>query len=148
MYSLIGDWALPQPGFPIRTSPDQSLLTAPRGNFAVRRVLRQLLAPRHPPCALISLTTLQLFPLAEGHEGSCQPMLRMLAFSAVLASITSPLEAVANPDSKGLFTRPSSAFSQHIRRMMILTCAYRFVSSCQGARLKEQSTEVACILQN
>lgn len=31
MYSLQGDWALPQPGFPIRTSPDQSLLTAPRG---------------------------------------------------------------------------------------------------------------------
>ena len=31
MDSLHGDWALPQPGFPIRTSPDQSLLTAPRG---------------------------------------------------------------------------------------------------------------------
>ena len=24
------DWALPQPGFPIRTSPDQSLLATPR----------------------------------------------------------------------------------------------------------------------
>ena len=31
MYSLHGDCELPQPGFPIRTSPDQSLLTAPRG---------------------------------------------------------------------------------------------------------------------
>jgi hypothetical protein len=30
MYSTRGDWALPQPGFPIRTSPDQSLLATPR----------------------------------------------------------------------------------------------------------------------
>ena len=29
--STWSDWALPQPGFPIRTSPDQSLLAAPRG---------------------------------------------------------------------------------------------------------------------
>ena len=63
MYSVMGDWTLLQPGFPIRTSPDQSLLTAPRGNFAVRRVLLQLLAPRHPPCALISLTLLQIIVL-------------------------------------------------------------------------------------
>ena len=25
------DWVLPQPGFPIRASPDQRLLAAPRG---------------------------------------------------------------------------------------------------------------------
>ena len=31
MYSLQDTWALPHVGFPIRTSPDQSLLTAPRG---------------------------------------------------------------------------------------------------------------------
>ncbi len=29
-YSAPGDWALPQPGFPIRTLPDHSLLAAPR----------------------------------------------------------------------------------------------------------------------
>ena len=56
MYSGMSDCELPQPGFPIRTPPDQSLLTAPRGSFVVRHVLRRLLAPRHPPCALISLT--------------------------------------------------------------------------------------------
>src|SRR5882672_4496509 len=28
--SARGDWALPQPGFPIRTSPDQRLLATPR----------------------------------------------------------------------------------------------------------------------
>ena len=31
MYSLQGTWTLLHVGFPIRTSPDQSLLTAPRG---------------------------------------------------------------------------------------------------------------------
>ena len=44
--------------FLIRTSPDQSLLTTPRGNIAVRRVLHRLLIPRHPPYALINLTTI------------------------------------------------------------------------------------------
>ena len=29
--SAWSDWALPQPGFPIRTPPDQSMLAAPRG---------------------------------------------------------------------------------------------------------------------
>ncbi len=29
--SAWSDWALPQPGFPIRTSPDQSMFAAPRG---------------------------------------------------------------------------------------------------------------------
>ena len=31
MYSAWSDWALPQPGFPIRTPSDRSLLAAPRG---------------------------------------------------------------------------------------------------------------------
>ncbi len=58
MDSVKSDCALPQPGSPIRTSPDQCLLTAPRGIFVVRHVLLRLLAPRHPPCALTSLTML------------------------------------------------------------------------------------------
>jgi hypothetical protein len=56
MYSDSDDCELPQPGSPIRTSPDQSLLTAPRGVIVVRHVLLRLLVPRHPPCALSSLT--------------------------------------------------------------------------------------------
>ena len=58
MYSDKSNWVLRQLGFPIRTSPDQSLLTAPRGSIVVRHVLHRLLAPRHPPCALSSLTML------------------------------------------------------------------------------------------
>src|SRR5262245_57815523 len=50
------DRALPRSGFPIRRSPDQSLLSGSPGLFAASHVLRRLLAPRHPPCALSSLT--------------------------------------------------------------------------------------------
>ena len=56
MNSVASNCALPQLGSPIRTSLDQSLLTAPQGSFVVRHVLLRLLAPRHPPCALTSLT--------------------------------------------------------------------------------------------
>ena len=42
--------------FPIRKSPDQSLLTASPKHIGVRPVLHRLLVPRHPPCALSNLT--------------------------------------------------------------------------------------------
>ena len=45
-----------RPGFPIRTSPDIAPAHDSPGLFAVYRVLLRLLAPRHPPYALISFT--------------------------------------------------------------------------------------------
>ena len=62
MNSAHDDRALPRSGFPIRKPPDQSLLSGSPGLFAASHVLRRLLAPRHPPCALSSLTM-----LATGH---------------------------------------------------------------------------------
>ena len=44
-------------GFPIRKSPDQSLLGGSPRLIAADRVLHRRLAPRHPPCTLSSLTT-------------------------------------------------------------------------------------------
>src|SRR5207253_11105676 len=49
--------ALPAVGFPIRTSPDQSLVSGSPKLIAATRVLRRLLSPRHPSCALSSLVT-------------------------------------------------------------------------------------------
>ena len=43
-------------GFPIRKSPDQSLLNGSPELFAAGHVLRRLPAPRHPPYALNNLT--------------------------------------------------------------------------------------------
>ena len=43
-------------GFPIRISPDQSLVADSPKLFAGSNVLHRLQLPRHPPCALIRLT--------------------------------------------------------------------------------------------
>src|SRR3954465_317733 len=47
--------SLPAVGFPIRTSPDQSLVSGSPTLFAATHVLLRLLSPRHPSCALCSL---------------------------------------------------------------------------------------------
>ena len=44
------------PGFPIRKSQDQSSVTSSSGLIAGSNVLHRLSTPRHPPCALGSLT--------------------------------------------------------------------------------------------
>src|SRR5438067_11307686 len=55
MYSGRRTAALPAVGFPIRTSPDQSLVSGSPTLFAATHVLLRLLSPRHPSCALSSL---------------------------------------------------------------------------------------------
>ena len=45
-----------QVGFPIRTSPDISPVCGSPRLFAACHVLHRLILPRHPPCALSSLT--------------------------------------------------------------------------------------------
>jgi hypothetical protein len=55
MYSGRGTRALPRVGFPIRKSPDQRSVSTFPGLIAAAHVLHRLLAPRHPPCALILL---------------------------------------------------------------------------------------------
>ena len=57
MCSGRGDGPLRPPGFPIRTSPDLSLVADSPGLIAGSYVLLRLLVPRHPPCALINLAT-------------------------------------------------------------------------------------------
>ena len=47
-------------GFPIRTSPDHSLVGDSPGLNAASHVLHRLLMPRHPPCALKNLATKML----------------------------------------------------------------------------------------
>ncbi len=47
-------------GFPIRKSPDQSLVGSSPGLIAASNVLPRLLVPRHPPCALTNLATKML----------------------------------------------------------------------------------------
>jgi hypothetical protein len=56
MNSALDDAELPAPGFPIRRSSAHSPLSGSPKLFAASHVLHRLLAPRHPPYALSSLT--------------------------------------------------------------------------------------------
>src|SRR5690242_18643322 len=47
--------ALPRVVFPIRRSRDQRLVSTSPALIAAAHVLHRLLAPRHPPCALVLL---------------------------------------------------------------------------------------------
>ena len=47
-------------GFPIQRSPDQGLVGGSPGLIAASHVFHRLLAPRHPPCTLSSLTSIVL----------------------------------------------------------------------------------------
>jgi hypothetical protein len=57
MYSNADVLTLPRTGFPIQKSPDQSLFGSSPKLIAACHVFHRLLAPRHPPFALSSLTT-------------------------------------------------------------------------------------------
>jgi hypothetical protein len=57
MCSGRGDEQLRSTGFPIRKSPDRSLVADSPGLIAGSYVLHRLLVPRHPPCALNNLAT-------------------------------------------------------------------------------------------
>ncbi len=64
MYSGGNTRALPRVGFPIRKSRDQRLVSISPGLIAAAHVLHRLLAPRHPPCALILLIRKNTFVLS------------------------------------------------------------------------------------
>jgi hypothetical protein len=57
MDSVQGTRALPRVGFPIRKSPDRCLFSGSPRLIAAVHVLHRLLVPRHPPCALVLLSS-------------------------------------------------------------------------------------------
>jgi hypothetical protein len=61
MDSALDNAELPALGFPIRRSPDQSLVDGSPRLIAATHVLHRLSAPRHPPHALSSLVTRSSF---------------------------------------------------------------------------------------
>ena len=66
MNSVLGNAALPALGFPIRRSAGQRLFSASPRLIAAVHVLRRLLVPRHPPCALSILTVSTRSPKRPG----------------------------------------------------------------------------------
>ena len=58
--------ALPRVGFPIRKSSDQRMVSSFPRLIAAAHVLHRLLAPRHPPCALVLLIRKNTFYCCYG----------------------------------------------------------------------------------
>src|SRR3954465_8758069 len=71
--------SLPAVGFPIRTSPDQSLVSGSPTLFAATHVLLRLLSPRHPSCALCSLVISLLRPFFRTRPSEDQGPARLIA---------------------------------------------------------------------
>jgi hypothetical protein len=87
-------------GFPIRKSPDQSLLGGSPRLIAADRVLHRRLAPRHPPCTLSSLTT----PLRRSStcvSPASRPWPRLMALSATIDPIVKDPSSPAPQDLLG-----------------------------------------------
>ena len=73
MDSASNDAALPAPGCPIRRSSAHSPLSGSPKLFAASHVLHRLLAPRHPPCALSSLTIFRRTTNVRSRSGFLYP---------------------------------------------------------------------------
>ena len=88
MYSARRTAALPAVGFPIRISPDHSLVSGSPKLFAATHVLLRLLSPRHPSCTLSSLVSrVFLIPFLLLAKAKVQPGSSILGES--LKAVTS-----------------------------------------------------------
>ena len=73
---------LPVLGSPIRKSPDLSLFSGSPRLIAASHVLRRLLTPRHPPCALSSLTI-----ILRDYSSHTTKLRQKITFSLFLSTI-------------------------------------------------------------
>ena len=112
--------ALPRVGFPIRKSRDQRLVSTYPGLIAAAHVLHQLLAPRHPPCALILLIDKNTFVAAMEFSrcaGPAGPSTEQTRLAAGLSKLNSvryievdviPGELGTLDDTREIIDRPNS----------------------------------------
>ena len=77
-----------QSGFPIRRSPDRSLVADSPGLIAGSYVLLRLLVPRHPPCALKNLATQKSHHTTPGRKRCGGPTQTLLLQSQKMLAST------------------------------------------------------------
>src|SRR5919197_5454355 len=100
-----GTRALPRVGFPIRTPRDQRLLSTSPGLFAAGHVLHRLLAPRHPPCALVLLIhgrthTCCRYGVFKVHASPCSRENRPAGGLSKLSSVSTPRSTCSSKGRK------------------------------------------------
>ena len=79
MNSVTDDGTLLPPGCPIRVPSDRCLLGGSPRSFAACYALHRLLVPRHPPCALSSLTTFFFTKECNSHPAALGRFVRQFA---------------------------------------------------------------------
>jgi hypothetical protein len=94
-------------GFPIRIPPDQSLLSGSPRLYAACRVLHRLLAPRHPPCALSSLTAIERATTLE-HSNKCLSLITKNQWILIDIQMSKSTDAMKPPATRADDLRRSS----------------------------------------
>jgi hypothetical protein len=115
-------------GFPIRKSPDRSLVADSPGLIAGSYVLLRLLVPRHSPCALINLATtddarvhcavlkMRAVPTRHKPSGFGRPALLRLTRQAAVPSGPNSVLGLCNPQDQA--SRAAVSFDT----AAVLTC--------------------------
>src|SRR5271165_5806572 len=121
MCSGRGDEQLCSTGFPIRKSPDRSLVADSPGLIAGSYVLLRLLVPRHSPCALINLATtddarvhcavlkIRAVPAPAAHVATKEPVLAEVWPHKLMAAVPSGPNSVLGPLAPGPAFRAAEA---------------------------------------
>jgi hypothetical protein len=134
MDSTQGTRALPQVGFPIRIPPDQSSISSSPGHFAAVHVLHRPLVPRHPPCALVLLSSKFAEVFREHHY-------RYAVFKV--------RRAHAHDRSRALARDQSTGAGPAVRRPSIHSrLVARAADGAAGARLASRSNRSSPVSQN
>jgi hypothetical protein len=103
MRSGRGDGQLRPPGFPIRTSSDQSLVADSPRLIAGSNVLHRLLVPRHPPCALKNLAIYS----ADALQGSTKKCRQSSEEDARVHCAVLKIRTALGPATASAVRRPS-----------------------------------------
>ena len=122
MYSVQVDWALPQPGFPIRKSTDITSAFDSPWLIVDCYVLHRLLVPRHPLCALSSLTMQSDLLIQQ-----IRIMLFHFAFWILLSCIVQQYEIIVYPIIKLIIASLHTLFS--FQGALFLNSSYFSISS-------------------
>jgi hypothetical protein len=142
MCSGRSDWALPQPGFPIRISTDQSLVDSSPWLIAATHVLHRHLAPRHPPLALCSLKIAHssALPRETKSKESHFALLKMLVLAMQFSKVAPRSMQISR--RRYAYKREHRAEARLDRsHAPVLPCEETTQSKFDGAASSKQSSE-------
>jgi hypothetical protein len=142
MCSGRSDWALPQPGFPIRRSTDQSLVDSSPWLIAATHVLHRHLAPRHPPLALCSLKIAHssALPRETKSKESHFALLKMLVLAMQFSKVAPRSMQISR--RRYAYKREHRAEARLDRsHAPVLPCEETTQSKFDGAASSKQSSE-------